>query len=289
MSSVEHQHPAGHHGSHCARRIAVRSAVLLALLAVLPSLLAPAAALPGEDGQVATPASAPRPPAPHAPLTAHAQPGSSAHPAAPARPAAPSSGFPSHLVTALRTYETQAFAPGNARPAPASPPAPAADGTPVVQVEGAQWAWPLGGAHMVVRPFEAPPHRYGPGHRGADLAGAGEVLAVADGTVRFRGSVAGRPVISIRHPNGIISTYEPVRSDLSAGDTVRAGQVIGELVMPGDPSLSHCAPALCLHLGARRGEKYLDPLVLLGARGPSVLLPLGSHAVGAGTARGSRR
>lgn len=191
----------------CARRITARAALLLALLALLPGLLAPAAAAPAPSGPT--------------------------------------------------------------------------DGTPVVQADGAAWTWPLGGEHVVVRPFEAPEHRYGAGHRGVDLAGSGSVLAVADGSVRFRGSVAGRPVVSILHANGIISTYEPVSSDLAQGDAVHAGEVIGTLVMPSDEALSHCAPDVCLHLGARRGEDYLDPLLLLGARGPSVLLPLAGNGVAA--------
>jgi len=35
----------------------------------------------------------------------------------------------------------------------------------------------------------------------------------------------------------------------------------------------HCAGTPCLHLGARRGRDYLDPLPLL-AHGPVVLLPV---------------
>src|SRR5690606_31066246 len=115
---------------------------------------------------------------------------------------------------------------------------------------------------------EAPPHRYGPGHRGIDVsAPEGTVRAVEAGTVRFAGSVAGRPVLSILHADGLISTYEPVTALVAEGDAVTAGQVVGQL-WDGEP---HCASGPCLHLGARRGQDYLDPLLLLGARGPSVL------------------
>lgn len=140
---------------------------------------------------------------------------------------------------------------------------------------GPRWLWPLPDPHPVLRAFEAPSSPYGPGHRGIDIGGsAGTVRAVEDGTVHFAGSVAGRPVLSVRHRDGLLSSYEPVVAQVAAGERVRAGQVIGVLDEAA-ASHSHCAPELCLHLGARQGGAYLDPELLLGARGPSVLLPLG--------------
>lgn len=150
------------------------------------------------------------------------------------------------------------------------------------RAEQARWQWPLPAPHHVLAPFEAPEHRYGPGHRGIDIAvraeGA-EVRAVEAGTVRFSGEVAGRGVVSVRHADGLISTYEPVGGALEAGSPVAAGDVLGSVEHR--PELSHCPGARCLHLGARRGEEYLDPMLLLGARGPSVLLPWGGEPVGA--------
>ncbi|MGH3925611.1 MAG: M23 family peptidase, partial [Pseudonocardiaceae bacterium] len=45
--------------------------------------------------------------------------------------------------------------------------------------------WPLPGSPAVVRAFQAPAYRYGPGHRGVDLAGVNgtPVLAAGAGTV----------------------------------------------------------------------------------------------------------
>ena len=134
------------------------------------------------------------------------------------------------------------------------------------------WAWPVGPAHEVVRFFEAPAHRYGPGHRGLDIAGGAlEVRAVESGTVTFAGKVAGKPVIAILHGNGLTSTYEPVLASVSKGDAVRKGQLIGVIEQPSEHA--HCE-AGCVHLGAKRGKDYLDPLPLLEGRGPSVLLPV---------------
>lgn len=132
------------------------------------------------------------------------------------------------------------------------------------------FGWPLAGFPGVARRFEPPAHWYGQGHRGVDLVGAPgqEVLAAGDGTVVFAGPVAGRPVISVDHPGGLRTTYEPVRATVTVGQRVRRGTALGTLAAghPGCP-----APA-CLHWGVRRGTEYLDPLWLL-APGRVRLLP----------------
>src|SRR5215207_11467547 len=55
------------------------------------------------------------------------------------------------------------------------------------------WVWPAA-PFRLARPFVAPPHEYGPGHRGIDidLLGGTAVRAPADGVVAFSGGVAGR-------------------------------------------------------------------------------------------------
>jgi murein DD-endopeptidase MepM/ murein hydrolase activator NlpD len=144
---------------------------------------------------------------------------------------------------------------------------------------GPAWAAPLPGALVLTRPFEAPAHRYGPGHRGADLAATPgvAVLAAGDGIVVFAGMVAGRPVVSVDHADGLRTTYEPVVASVGAGQAVRRGQPLGT-VMAGHPG---CPAAACLHWGLRRGEDYLDPLLLL--RPPRVrLLPMGEAVSRAG-------
>ena len=148
---------------------------------------------------------------------------------------------------------------------PAAPPAVA---TPL-----GGWDWPLPAPHHVERGFDPPPRPWLAGHRGVDLTGTdGEpVRAAGDGVVSFAGVVARVPVVSIRHPDGLLTTYQPVRSRLRRGDRVRLGQRIGRLVRTG----SHCWPAACLHWGLRRGADYLDPLALLHLN-PVRLLPLDS-------------
>lgn len=131
--------------------------------------------------------------------------------------------------------------------------------------------WPLTGSHTVVRGFEPPAHGWSAGHRGVDvLGGAGQpVLAAGPGVVTFSGMVAGRGVITVRHPDGRRTTYEPVEARIAVGTTVATGSPVGALSAGG----SHCTPRICLHWGLLVGpDEYRDPLSLLALR-EIVLLP----------------
>ncbi len=135
---------------------------------------------------------------------------------------------------------------------------------PSVTAAARLFVWPLAGAPVVVGAFDPPAEAWLPGHRGVDLAGAlGQpVYAAGAGTVSFAGRVAGTGVVSITHPDGLRTTYEPVAASVHAGDRVAIGTPIGTI----DARLSHCpaGPAPCLHWGLIRGGAYLDPLMLLG-------------------------
>ncbi|MBD3782283.1 MAG: M23 family metallopeptidase, partial [Micrococcales bacterium] len=121
----------------------------------------------------------------------------------------------------------------------------------------------------VQRPFVPPASTWGAGHRGLDLAahGGDRVLAVEAGVVTHVGVVAGRGTVTVRHPDGLRSTYEPVRASVTLGEPVAAGSLLGVVEAPAAWSTAHCPTARCLHLGARRGEVYLDPLPLLTGLG----------------------
>jgi murein DD-endopeptidase MepM/ murein hydrolase activator NlpD len=134
----------------------------------------------------------------------------------------------------------------------------------VSQSTSVGYTWPTGEPARVVRGFDAPGERWAPGHRGVDLglAAGAPVVSAADGVVAFAGSVAGRGVISVLHGDGLRTTYEPVVAAVRQGDLVRAGEPIGTLAA----AQGHCAPASCLHWGARGGPgDYRDPLLLLRA------------------------
>ena len=148
---------------------------------------------------------------------------------------------------------------------------PAASAEPGTPPPTSLWVLPVTGPPIVTRGFEAPPHPYAAAHRGVDLAAAvgAPVVAAGAGVVAFAGMVAGRPVVSIDHANGLRTTYEPVAPSVGAGQAVARGSPIGTLVA----GHAGCPRGACLHWGLRRGEIYLDAMALL--RPPRIrLLPL---------------
>lgn len=111
----------------------------------------------------------------------------------------------------------------------------------------------------VLRGFDAPEQKWSPGHRGVDMALSvgSPVVAAEDGKVAFVGTVAGKPVVSINHADGVRTTYQPVHGSVKQGQEVREGQVIGRLGNPVDGYPG-------LHWGALIAkDTYIDPLTLL--------------------------
>ena len=145
-----------------------------------------------------------------------------------------------------------------------------------VRADAGRLVWPLHPRPAVMRTFDAPTAKWDRGHRGVDLAGApGQtVYAAAAGTVVFAGRLAGRSVVSIAHPGGLRTTYEPVDAVVSVGRLVDVGAALGVLAV-GHPG---CGASACLHWGAMWGPasraEYDDPLGLLAAT-PLRLKPLG--------------
>jgi murein DD-endopeptidase MepM/ murein hydrolase activator NlpD len=160
-------------------------------------------------------------------------------------------------------------------PAAASP----AD-VPLPVVAAGAFGWPLpglggtgppggGAVGTVARRFLPPPDPYGRGHRGVDLVAppGAPVLAAGPGVVAQAGTLAGRGVVSVVHPGGLRTTYEPVAAAVVVGTPVARGTVVGTL----DAGHPGCPAAACLHWGLRwrpgpavRREQYLDPLLLVG-------------------------
>lgn len=137
-----------------------------------------------------------------------------------------------------------------------------------VDVTAPLWAWPIAPPHVVERPFVAPASAYSAGHRGIDIRATadGVVRAPADGVVHFSGVVVDRPVLSIEHDGDVLSSYEPVITDLVKGDVVERGDVIGHVIA------GHCADA-CLHFGVRVHGEYVSPLLFLGGVPRAILYP----------------
>jgi len=140
--------------------------------------------------------------------------------------------------------------------------------------------WPLDGDPTVEQGFDPPDQPWGPGHRGVDLGAVPgqRVLAPADGRVVFVGRVGGKPVVVVDH-GGVRSTFEPVEASVRVGQQVHEGQVIGKVGHE-----AHCHDR-CLHWGLKRGQTYLDPLVLVegpasaGTAGTLRLVPSSRRAV----------
>lgn len=130
------------------------------------------------------------------------------------------------------------------------------------------WTWPTDGTHPIIRPFIAPATPYSAGHRGIDIAApAGAIVRSPDGgIIHFSGFVVNRSLVSISHGGGLISSFEPVLSELAEGTVVHRGEPIGTL------QSGHCRVP-CLHLGARLNSQYISPLNFLGGIPWSVLLP----------------
>ena len=181
-------------------------------------------------------------------------------------------------MLALALLMTAAFALLSSRTAWAAavPPPGAAAATPV-------WDWPVDAPHTLARAYRAPPTPYGAGHRGIDVVAAvgTPVRSPDEGVISFAGVVGDRPVLSIRHSGGIVSSFEPVDAAVAEGRAVKRGEVVGTVA----GSAGHCAGD-CLHVGARLDGRYFSPLVLLGGVPRAVLLPLVPSGADPGQARG---
>jgi murein DD-endopeptidase MepM/ murein hydrolase activator NlpD len=135
-----------------------------------------------------------------------------------------------------------------------------------------------------IEPFEAlrlaslPAQNWLPGHRGIDLATSvgRTVRSAAAGEVTYAGVVVNRPVVSVHHAGGFMSSLEPVDATVRVGDFVDAGEPLGTV----STAAGHCAPATCVHWGLRRDGRYVNPLDYLRGYGQVRLLPLNEWAEG---------
>ena len=132
--------------------------------------------------------------------------------------------------------------------------------------------WPLPTA-LLSRPFAAPADAVrggSPGNRPRGAARRRSSRAPDDAVVRFAGIVVDRPVLTLDHGGGVLSSYEPVASELPVGaGRPRRGARHGRV--PG----GHCADA-CLHVGVRVHGEYVSPLLFFDRVPRAVLLPLGA-------------
>ena len=114
----------------------------------------------------------------------------------------------------------------------------------------------------IVRDFEEPRHRFGPGHRGIDISApsGATVRAAAAGVVTFAGIVAATRAVTIEHGEGLETTYSDLgTTSVVAGQRVTEGSILGTVSRP------HAGAAPGLHLGVKVQGRYVDPRLMLGA------------------------
>lgn len=120
--------------------------------------------------------------------------------------------------------------------------------------------------------FENPVGQRAKGHRGIDLSDMREqsVHAPFAGVVSFVGKVFHRSTITIRSESGLLASFEPICSQLVAGDKVSSGQEIGSWCESDKNYREHCED--CVHFSIRSPRGYLNPMLFLGQVRPSILI-----------------
>ena len=153
------------------------------------------------------------------------------------------------LALAITTVVLLPAPAAGAQPSQAAPPAPTY--SPPVPAP-------------IADPFRPPAGPYGAGNRGLeyDTQPGDPVRASADGTVVFAGPVAGTLHVTLRHADGVRTSYSFLAAiEVVLGQRVRAGDGIG---IAGER----------LHFGARSGDAYFDPASLfVGGEVEVELLP----------------
>lgn len=123
------------------------------------------------------------------------------------------------------------------------------------------------------RRFRQPETAWGAGHRGVDyLVGDTETLVSPTASVvQFAGLAFGRPVVVLRHADGLSSEVEPacLAKDKSAGQSLKAGEPFARVCF--GAKNGHCE-SVCLHWGVRTSTRgYLSPERFTGELAPSRL------------------
>jgi Peptidase family M23/Putative serine esterase (DUF676) len=156
--------------------------------------------------------------------------------------------LPAAVAVAIAAASLWPAVPAGAQPSQAAP--PPAYSPPV--------------AAPIADPFRPPAGPYGAGNRGLeyDTEPGDPVRASADGTVVFAGPVAGALHVTLRHDDGVRTSYSFLRTiAVVLGQRVRAGLQVG-------------TAGERLHFGARAGDAYFDPASLFVSREVAVeLLP----------------
>lgn len=138
-----------------------------------------------------------------------------------------------------------------------------AQGPPIAQIASETHQPPVDAP--VRDPFRAPEHAFGPGNRGIEYGtdDGQPVLASADGTISFAGSVAGNRFVTVDHGAGLVTTVGFLAEVVvRSGEVVVQGQTLG-------------VSGTKTHFSARQSGEYIDPELLFASFATAVrLVPL---------------
>lgn len=150
--------------------------------------------------------------------------------------------------------------------------------TQTIYQSGLNWDYPLEEEPEIINHYEAPITNYARGHRGADfqISPDSAILAPESGTVIFSRVLGDRSLISIQHPGGYKTEFEPVCSNFKQGDSVTRGEIIGTFCEPSENYRWHCEQPPCLHFSIRSSGGYLNPELMFGQLELSQLQAFGS-------------
>ena len=120
--------------------------------------------------------------------------------------------------------------------------------------------------------YVLPASKWGAGHRGIDLLAKDQeqIKSPFSGTVHFHGKVVDRNVLTLKSSTGLLASFEPICSNLSAGDEVTKGDQIGHYCAGAVNYEEHCE--MCIHFSVRSEHGYLNPLLFVSTIKPSVIV-----------------
>lgn len=142
----------------------------------------------------------------------------------------------------------------------------------------ALWLPVLSSDRESFRKFRQPETDWGAGHRGVDyqVSDGDRLVSPTNSVVQFAGLVFGRPVVVLRHSDGLSSELEPacLSKELAVGQSLKAGDPFAKVCFGAKDG--HCEAA-CLHWGVRTTARgYLSPERLTGELAPSKIAARGS-------------
>jgi hypothetical protein len=135
------------------------------------------------------------------------------------------------------------------------------------------WATPIPDFEKRHYPnYVLPASKWGAGHRGIDLLveDQEQIESPFKGTVHFQGKVVDRDVLTLKSSSGLLASFEPICSNLNAGDEVTKGEPIGHYCSGAESYEEHCE--MCIHFSVRSEHGYLNPLLFVSSIKPSVIV-----------------